>query len=165
MWCCLQKLRQPLKKLLWMPRVNQLNARVPGAWPNLFRSTLFCSRLRAIRSTASQSRHRNGAHYEEVDLLLVPSLRDGMLTISNFTGHPSLTLKTGSVDISETRSDWAPDPKKSADQIRRTKKSTLWRDFDWTFVRQATIARVGLALEKHFSVAGEDHRGFKQTKN
>ena len=28
----------------------------------------------------------------EVDVLLVPSLRDEMLTLSNFTGHPSLTL-------------------------------------------------------------------------
>ena len=30
--------------------------------------------------------------FSDVDLLLVPSLRDEMLTISNFTGHPSLTF-------------------------------------------------------------------------
>jgi hypothetical protein len=45
-----------------------------------------------------------------VDLLLVPSLRDEMLTITNFTGHPSLTLRAGFVQVSEARSDWAPDP-------------------------------------------------------
>ena len=49
--------------------------------------------------------------FSDVDLLLVPSLRDEMLTISNFTGHPSLTLRTGFVEVSEARSDWAPDPK------------------------------------------------------
>jgi Asp-tRNA(Asn)/Glu-tRNA(Gln) amidotransferase A subunit family amidase len=33
--------------------------------------------------------------FSEVDLLLVPSLRDEMLVITNFTGHPSLTLRAG----------------------------------------------------------------------
>ena len=33
-----------------------------------------------------------------------------MLTITNFTGHPSLTLRAGFVEVSEARSDWAPDP-------------------------------------------------------
>jgi hypothetical protein len=31
--------------------------------------------------------------FSEVDLLLVPSLRDEMLCITNSTGHPSLTLR------------------------------------------------------------------------
>ena len=48
--------------------------------------------------------------FSQVDLLLVPSLRDEMLIISNFTGHPSLTLRAGFVEVSEARSDWAPDP-------------------------------------------------------
>src|SRR4029453_7445026 len=46
-----------------------------------------------------------------VDLLLVPSLRDEMLILSNATGHPSLTLRAGFVEVSQVRSDWAPDPK------------------------------------------------------
>ena len=37
--------------------------------------------------------------FSQVDLLLVPSLRDEMLTISNFTGHPSLTLRAGFVNV------------------------------------------------------------------
>src|SRR5206468_3888499 len=48
--------------------------------------------------------------FSQVDLLLVPSLRDEMLTITNFTGHPSLTLRTGFLEVSEARSDWALDP-------------------------------------------------------
>ena len=49
--------------------------------------------------------------FRDVDVLLVPSLRDEMLTISNFTGQPSLTLRAGFVSVSEARSDWAPDPR------------------------------------------------------
>jgi len=41
--------------------------------------------------------------FAEVDLLLVPPLRDEMLTISNFTGHPSLTMRAGFVRVSEAR--------------------------------------------------------------
>ena len=48
--------------------------------------------------------------FSQVDLLLVPSLRDEMLTLSNFTGHPSITLRAGFIEVSEARSDWAPDP-------------------------------------------------------
>ena len=47
--------------------------------------------------------------FSRVDLLLVPSLRDEMLTLSNFTGHPSLTLRAGFVSVSEARSNWALD--------------------------------------------------------
>jgi len=46
--------------------------------------------------------------FSDVDLLLVPSLRDEMLVISNNTGHPSLTLRAGFVEVGEARSDWAP---------------------------------------------------------
>jgi hypothetical protein len=53
--------------------------------------------------------------FSEVDLLLVPSLRDEFLVITNFTGHPSLTLRAGFVEVSEARSDWAPDPEPAAE--------------------------------------------------
>ena len=31
--------------------------------------------------------------------MMVPSLRDEQLTITNFTGHPSLTLRAGFVEV------------------------------------------------------------------
>ena len=46
-----------------------------------------------------------------VDMLLVPSLANDPMIIFNFTGHPSLTLRAGFVEVKEARSDWAPDPK------------------------------------------------------
>jgi hypothetical protein len=41
--------------------------------------------------------------FSQVDLLLVPSLRDEMLTTPNFTGHPSLTTAPRS---SRSHPDW-----------------------------------------------------------
>ena len=85
---------------------------MPDAWPNLFRQARFLSAVDFVQ--ADRFRRRVAAEmarvFAQVDLLLVPSLRDEMLTISNFTGHPSLTLRAGFVQVSEARSDWAPDP-------------------------------------------------------
>ena len=92
--------------------VDQLKAQVPDAWPNTFRQSRFLSAVDFVQA----DRLRRMVALEmarimtEVDLLLVPSLRDEMLTITNFTGHPSLTLRAGFVEVSEARSDWAPDP-------------------------------------------------------
>jgi Asp-tRNA(Asn)/Glu-tRNA(Gln) amidotransferase A subunit family amidase len=98
--------------------------------------------------------------FQQVDLLLVPSLRDEMLTISNFTGHPSLTLRTGSVMVEQARSDWAPNPSQplpAFSPLRRVPHGVtlIGRLFD-----EGTIARVGLALEKVANVAGERPPGF-----
>ncbi|RYE93710.1 MAG: amidase, partial [Oxalobacteraceae bacterium] len=93
-------------------RVDQLKAQVPDAWPNLFREARFLSAVDFVQ--ADRLRRKVALEmariFRQVDLLLVPSLRDEMLTISNNTGHPSLTLRTGTVEVGQARSDWAPNP-------------------------------------------------------
>ena len=64
----------------------------------------------------------------EVDLLMVPSLRDEMMVISNMTGQPSLTLRTGFVDVSQARSDWAPDSSHPLPRLRSAAPRALRRD-------------------------------------
>src|SRR5205823_6034769 len=89
-----------------------LKAQVPDAWPNLFREARFLSAVDFVQGDRLRRKvaQEMARIFREVDLLLVPSLRDEMLTISNFTGHPSLTLRTGSVEVTQARSDWAPNP-------------------------------------------------------
>ena len=76
-----------------------LKVQVPDAWPNLFRQARFLSAVDFVQ--ADRLRRKVALEmariFSEVDLLLVPSLRDEMLTITNFTGHPSLTLRAGFV--------------------------------------------------------------------
>jgi Asp-tRNA(Asn)/Glu-tRNA(Gln) amidotransferase A subunit family amidase len=96
----------------------------------------------------------------QVDLLVVPSLRDEMLVISNNTGHPSLTMRTGWVQISEARSDWAPDPANPLPKFNPPRRvphgiTLIGRLFD-----EGTIARAGLALEQSLGVVGEHPAGF-----
>jgi len=139
-----------------------LKAQVPDAWPNLFRQARFLSAVDFVqadrlRRLVAQEMARV---FSEVDLLLVPSLRDEMLTISNFTGHPSLTLRAGFVDVSEARSDWAPDPRNPLPKFSPPRRvphgvTLLGRMFD-----EGTVARAGLALERAFNVASARPKEF-----
>jgi Asp-tRNA(Asn)/Glu-tRNA(Gln) amidotransferase A subunit family amidase len=143
-------------------RVDQLKAQVPDAWPNLFREARFLSAVDFVQ--ADRMRRKVALEmariFREVDLLLVPSLRDEMLTISNFTGHPSLTVRTGSVMVEQARSDWAPDPAQPLPTFSPARRvphgvTLIGRLFD-----EGTIGRVGSALEKATGVAGERPPGF-----
>ena len=93
-------------------QLGTLKVQVKDAWPNLFRQARFLSAVDFVQ--ADRLRRKVALEmariFSEVDVLLVPSLRDEQLTITNFTGHPSLTLRAGFVEVSEARSDWAPDP-------------------------------------------------------
>jgi Asp-tRNA(Asn)/Glu-tRNA(Gln) amidotransferase A subunit family amidase len=143
-------------------QIDQLKVQTPDAWPNTFRQSRFVSAVEFVqadrfRRAVAQEMHRV---LSSVDLLLVPSLRDEMLTIGNFVGVPSLTLRAGFVQVSEARSDWAPDPGMPLpkfDPPRRVPHGVtlIGRLFD-----EGTIASVGLALERAFAVAGERPDGF-----
>ena len=142
--------------------VNQLRAQVPDAWPNIFREARFLSAVDFVQ--ADRLRRKVALEMEklfsQVDLLLVPSLRDEMLTITNFTGHPSLTLRAGFIEIKKARSDWAPDPKNPVPTFATPRRvphgvTLIGRLFD-----EGTVGRVGLALESSFGVVGERPLGF-----
>jgi Asp-tRNA(Asn)/Glu-tRNA(Gln) amidotransferase A subunit family amidase len=77
--------------------LDQLKMQVPDAWPNTFRQARFLSAVDFVQ--ADRLRRKVAIEmariFSQVDLLLVPVLRDEMLTITNFTGQPSLTLRAG----------------------------------------------------------------------
>ena len=143
-------------------RVDQLKAQVPDAWPNLFRQARFLSAVDFVQADRLRRKvaQEMARVFRQVDLLLVPSLREEMLTISNNTGHPSLTLRTGSVEVGQARSDWAPNPAQPLPTFSPARRvphgvTLIGRLFD-----EGTIARVGLALEQAAGVAGERPPGF-----
>ncbi|MBZ5681798.1 MAG: amidase [Acidobacteriia bacterium] len=142
--------------------VNQLKAQVPDAWPNIFRQARFLSAVDFVQADRLRRKvaEEMARLFSQVDLLLVPSLRDEMLTIANFTGHPSLTLRAGFIEVSKARSDWAPDPNNpmpTFDPPRRVPHGVtlIGRLFD-----EGTVASAGLALEHAFGAVGERPPGF-----
>ena len=143
-------------------QLGTLKVQVKDAWPNLFRQARFLSAVDTVQ--ADRLRRKVALEmarvFNEVDLLIVPSLRDEQLTISNFTGHPSLTLRAGFVNVSEARSDWAPDPANPLPKFAPPRRvphgiTLLGRLFD-----DGLVGQVGLALEREFAVANERPQGF-----
>ncbi|HEY6271453.1 MAG TPA: amidase [Terriglobales bacterium] len=143
-------------------QVDQLKAQVPDAWPNTFRQSRFLSAVDFVQGDRLRRKvaQEMARIFKEVDLLIVPSLRDEMLTITNFTGHPSLTLRAGFIEVSQARSDWAPDPAHPLPRFSPPRRvphgvTLIGRLFD-----EGTLGRAGLALEKSFGVVGERPPGF-----
>src|ERR1043165_5449285 len=143
-------------------QLGSLKVQVKDAWPNLFREARFLSAVDFVQ--ADRLRRKVALEmdriFREVDLMIVPSLRDEQLTITNFTGHPSLTLRAGFVQVSEARSDWAPDPAHPLPKFSPPRRvphgvTLIGRLFD-----EGTLGRAGMALERTWNVAGERPPGF-----
>ena len=142
--------------------LDQLKIQVPDAWPNQFREARFLSAVDFVQ--ADRFRRKVALEmarvFSNVDLLLVPSLRDEMLTITNFTGHPSLTLRAGFIEVAEARSDWAPDPANPLPKFSPPRRvphgvTLIGRLFD-----EGTLGGAGIALEREFAVNAERPPGF-----
>jgi Asp-tRNA(Asn)/Glu-tRNA(Gln) amidotransferase A subunit family amidase len=143
-------------------KVDELKMQVPDAWPNVFRQSRFLSAVDFVQ--ADRFRRKVALEmariFSKVDLLLVPSLRDETLTITNFTGHPALVLRAGFVEVSEARSDWAPDPRHPLPKFSPPRRvphgvCLIGRLFD-----EGTVAQAGMAMESAFNIAAEHPPGF-----
>jgi Asp-tRNA(Asn)/Glu-tRNA(Gln) amidotransferase A subunit family amidase len=142
--------------------LRELKVQVPDAWPNLFRQSRFLSAVDFVqadrfRRSVAQEMARI---FSQVDLLLVPSLRDEILTITNFTGHPSLTLRAGFVEVSEARSDWAPDPAHPLPRFSSPRRVPHGITFIGRLFDEGIVGRAGLALERALNVNLERPPGF-----
>ena len=143
-------------------RVNELKMQVPDGWPNTFRQSRFLSAVDFVQADRLRRKvaQEMARLFEKVDMLLVPALRDEILTITNFTGHPSLTLPAGFVEVGQARSDWAPDPAHPLPTFSPKRRvphgvTLVGRLFD-----EGTIGSAGVALERVFGVSEKRPPGF-----
>ncbi len=140
----------------------ELRAQVPDAWPNTFRQSRFLSAVDFVQ--ADRLRRKVAAEmarvFSQVDLLLVPSLRDEILVITNNTGHPSLTLRAGFVEVTEARSDWAPDPQHLLPKFSPARRVPHGVTLIGKLFDEGTLCEAGMALEGAFNAAAERPAGF-----
>jgi Asp-tRNA(Asn)/Glu-tRNA(Gln) amidotransferase A subunit family amidase len=141
---------------------DTMRMQVDDAWPNLFRESRFLSAVDHVQADRMRRRvAQEMAHiFGRVDLMLVPSLRDEQLVITNLTGHPSLTLRAGFVRVSEARSDWAPDPAHPLPRFSPPRRVPYGVTLVGRLFEEGTVARAGLALERAFGVSAERPAGF-----
>ena len=122
----------------------------PNAWPNSIRQARFISAVDYVQ--AQRLRRRVMAIMDEafdgIDAMISPSSGPPLLVITNLTGHPSLTLRTGFLRRA-TRHGPGDDPGAGDDENGLRKLATvpngttLWgRPFD-----EGTLCTIGMALE------------------
>lgn len=138
-------------------RDDELAWQEPGAWPNTFRKARFLSAVDHIQLDRLRRRVMQDmdAAFQGVDAMIGPCLVGPMLIITNFTGHPSLVMRSG-FRQSETRGPLSL-ARARIEQGTPTKEGPSFtvphalclfgRLFD-----EGTILRIGRALEKEFAV-------------
>lgn len=127
-----------------------------AAWPNLFRKARMIAAVdyvqaQRLRRLAMQEMHRI---YTSVDAIIGPSFAGPMQTITNLTGHPALTLRTGFTHKA-TRAGVAPigalgtmKPAGEGSPRRVPHGITLWgRLFD-----EGTLCNLGSRIERELDV-------------
>jgi Asp-tRNA(Asn)/Glu-tRNA(Gln) amidotransferase A subunit family amidase len=143
-------------------KVDELKEQVADAWPNTFRQSRFLSAVDFVQ--ADRLRRMVAVQmaklFLKVDLLLVPSLRDEFLVITNFTGQPSLTLRAGFVEVTETRSDWAPSKEHPVVKLAKPARVPHGVTLVAPLFQEGMLAEAGIALERAFAVSAERPKGF-----
>ncbi len=142
--------------------LRELKAQVPDAWPNIFRQARFLSAVDFVQADRLRRKvaEEMARLFSQVDLLLVPSVRDEMLTITNFTGHPALVLRAGFVEVAKARSDWAPDPSHPLPTFDPPRRVPHGVTLIGRLFEEGTMVNAGLALERAFGVVKERPPGF-----
>lgn len=132
------------------------------AWPNKFRAARFISAVDLIQLDRLRRRVMQVAAswFETVDFIAGGPLSGPMTLITNFTGHPCLVQRAGfRMSPSRLQRGLGSQPNLADDGVlhRVPHSVCLWgRLFD-----EATILRVGRALEAALGVSGERPSGFE----
>ncbi|MGZ3429275.1 MAG: amidase, partial [Polyangia bacterium] len=141
--------------------VDQLKMQVADGWPNTFRQSRFISAVDFVQ--ADRLRRKVAVEmarvFASVDVLLVPSFSE-RLTIGNFTGHPSLTVRAGFVEIDRARDDFAPDPAHPLPTFKPPRRVPHGTTLVGRLFDEGTLIRVGMALERAANIAHERPAGF-----
>ncbi len=142
--------------------VDALAMQTPDAWPNLFRQARFLSAVDFVQADRLRRKvaQEVARVMADIDVLLVPSLRSEGLTLFNHTGHPSLTLRTGFVEVGQARSDWAPNPARPLPTFNPPRRVPHGVTLIGRLFEEGTLGRVGIALERASAVAAERPAGF-----
>jgi Asp-tRNA(Asn)/Glu-tRNA(Gln) amidotransferase A subunit family amidase len=129
----------------------------PGAWPNTFRKARFLSAIDHIQLDRLRRRVMQDmdATFQSVDAIIGPCLTGPMLTITNFTGHPCLAVRSGfrksptrkRLSFAEGRLDQGADGVGEEFVVPHA-ISLYGRLFD-----EGMLIRIGAALEARLSVA------------
>ncbi|WP_420432983.1 amidase [Hyphobacterium sp.] len=133
-------------------RDDELRWQEARAWPNTWRRARFRSAVDYINVDRFRREVCGAMHdlFDQCDVIVGPNFAAGMLLISNFTGHPSLVLRTGFTERALNPLT-ASGQQAGDEQFRMPYASSLWAPL----FREDRLVLLGRALESRLDVASE----------
>lgn len=121
-----------------------------AAWPNSFRAIRFLTAVDLIQIDRLRRRwmQEMDAAFEGVDLVIGPNFASGMLTPTNFTGHPCLVMRAGFQET-KPRTIFGAESDPEAAPSQTPIAISLWAPL----FQEANMLAFGAALEQELGVA------------
>jgi len=139
-------------------RDEMLRRQIQEAWPNAFRRARFFSAVDYVQADRLRRRIMERAQdlFRQADVLIGPSFGNPMLTLTNFTGHPCLTVRAG-FEWRRSRPLFGhPENDTNPVTYRVPTSISLWSGL----FEEGRLILAGRALESALAVAGEKPPGF-----
>lgn len=134
-------------------RDDELRRQIDNAWPNSFRQARYFSAVDYMQGDRLRRKVMQDTHefFSQVDVIFGPSFGNPMLSLTNFTGQPCLTLRAGFEEI--TPRPLFDHPENDTDEtLHRIPRSvTLWS----SLFEERKLITAGRALEAALGVANE----------
>lgn len=134
-------------------RDDLLRRQIDNAWPNSFRQARYFSAVDFIQGDRLRRKLMQDTHefFSQVDVVFGPSFNNPMLSLTNFTGQPCLTMRVGFEEI--TPRPLFDHPENDTDEtLHRIPRSvTLWSNL----FEEGKLVTVGRALEAALGIANE----------
>lgn len=138
-------------------RDDRLAWQDPEAWPNSFRTARFVSAIDLVQADRlrRQAMRAMAGVFARVEAVIAPSFVGPMLTATNFTGHPSLTLRAGFAERAPRNYPPRPD-EDLGPAFSAPHGITLYG----RLFREGVLCQLGLALQRELAVWDRRPPGF-----
>ncbi len=130
---------------------DRLTWQEEAAWPNTFRAARFLSAIDLIQIDRLRRRWMEAldAAFDGFDAVIGPSFSSGLLTPTNFTGHPCLVMRSG-FEETRPRTIFGETAEPDAPPAQTPVSISLWAPL----FRESPMLQIGQALEATLGVAG-----------
>lgn len=137
-------------------RDDLLRRQIDDAWPNAFRQSRYFSAVDYLQAERLRRKVMEDVHpfFAQVDVVFGPSFGNPMLSLTNYTGQPSLAMRAG-FEEQRTRPLFGH-PENDADETlyRVPRSVSLWS----SLFQEGKLVTVGRALEAALGVAADRPR-------
>lgn len=134
-------------------RDEMLRRQVDNAWPNALRQTRYFSAVDYVQSDRLRRKVMQDTHtfFSQVDVVFGPTFGTPMLTLTNYTGQPGLTVRAGFEERTSRGLFGHPENETDPALHRVPTSVSLWSNL----FQEGKLVTVGRALEAELGVVNE----------